>query len=225
MSPDACAEARAHVEAEALRYLGLDGHPPAPETLASVRHTLQSASDLLSFKEIHMDCALECTRGGIALGGHEIPSLQLARLGRCARGAVLLVGTLGLASDRFARMRMALGVHEGAVAQAALAALLEYHLDQLCATIQREHPHACLSPRFSPGYGDVALTHQRALLSMLGAERIGVTANDAHMMTPLKSVTAIVFLTGEHQPASRNRCQACGKLDCMYRRNGTDDIS
>jgi len=48
-------------------------------------------------------------------------------------------------------------------------------------------------PRFSPGFGDFGLEHQKAILDLVNAERLlGITVNKSYMMSPMKSVTAIM---------------------------------
>jgi len=48
-------------------------------------------------------------------------------------------------------------------------------------------------PRFSPGFGDLSLDVQPRILSLLNAQRLlGITTNTSHMMSPGKSVTAIM---------------------------------
>ncbi len=55
-----------------------------------------------------------------------------------------------------------------------------------------------LSPRYSPGYGDVCLDCQREILEFLDAYRkIGLTLTDSLMMLPIKSVTAIIGIKQE----------------------------
>ena len=47
--------------------------------------------------------------------------------------------------------------------------------------------------RFSPGYGDLALAHQKEVLKLLNAEKnVGITLTDTCLMVPTKSVSAIV---------------------------------
>ncbi len=46
--------------------------------------------------------------------------------------------------------------------------------------------------RYSPGYGDWNIEIQRDLLSLAKAERIGMKVNDASILIPRKSVTAVV---------------------------------
>lgn len=52
--------------------------------------------------------------------------------------------------------------------------------------------------RFSPGYGDLALEIQPALLGMLNASKnLGITLNKSILMTPVKSITAIMGVCDE----------------------------
>ena len=49
--------------------------------------------------------------------------------------------------------------------------------------------------RFSPGYGDRPLSMQDDLLAAVEAgKRIGLATTQGHMLTPMKSVTAIIGL-------------------------------
>ncbi len=53
-----------------------------------------------------------------------------------------------------------------------------------------------MRPRFSPGYGDLPLALQRDLFRVLEpAHRIGLTLNESLLMTPTKSVTALIGLS------------------------------
>ncbi|MFC1809363.1 vitamin B12 dependent-methionine synthase activation domain-containing protein [Candidatus Omnitrophota bacterium] len=49
-----------------------------------------------------------------------------------------------------------------------------------------------LRNRFSPGYGDWGLSEQREIMTLLQAERIGITLTEACVMIPEKSVSAII---------------------------------
>ena len=51
-------------------------------------------------------------------------------------------------------------------------------------------------PRFSPGYGDLPLSVQRDVLSVLNAEKLlGITLTDTNLMIPQKSITAILAVS------------------------------
>ena len=48
-------------------------------------------------------------------------------------------------------------------------------------------------PRFSPGFGDFPLETQRGIIPLLSTEkRIGVILSESCIMSPRKSVTAVI---------------------------------
>ncbi|MCB4791222.1 MAG: hypothetical protein LHV68_04975 [Elusimicrobia bacterium] len=58
--------------------------------------------------------------------------------------------------------------------------------------INNEHKKNKMTKRFSPGYGDWALSGQKDFLLWLGAEQIGIKLNPNFQMLPEKSVSAIL---------------------------------
>ena len=76
--------------------------------------------------------------------------------------------------------------------------------------------------RFSPGYGDWPLEQQPELIRLAKAEQIGVKLTTSMMLTPRKSITALIGLyrkqensTAEHSPKG---CAACTQKNCPSRR-------
>ena len=75
-----------------------------------------------------------------------------------------------------------------------------------------------LRPRFSPGYGDFSIEHQRDIARVLDtARRIGLTVTDSLMLAPMKSVTAVIGVA-ETEGCTEAGCGNCGKKDCEFRR-------
>lgn len=75
-------------------------------------------------------------------------------------------------------------------------------------------------PRFSPGYGDLPLALQRDIFHALDcARKIGLTLNDSLMMSPAKSVTAIIGITDRAGENTGKDCTGCDKQDCVFRKN------
>ena len=72
-------------------------------------------------------------------------------------------------------------------------ALASAAAEALCDSVNRTIAEGLsLKPRFSPGYGDVPLSVQGPILRRLRADStLGITLNEAFLMTPVKSVTAI----------------------------------
>ena len=72
------------------------------------------------------------------------------------------------------------------------------------------------SARFSPGYCDWPMKEgQAALIPFLQPDSIGISASDSGMMTPRKSITAVV-ITAEQMPTA-SPCFLCVR-DCAHRR-------
>jgi cobalamin-dependent methionine synthase I len=69
------------------------------------------------------------------------------------------------------------------------------------------------SSRFSPGYGDFNISFQKQLLDILYADRIGIYYNEANMMFPQKTVTAIVKFA-----KFNSGCKVCSKEDCNFKK-------
>lgn len=75
--------------------------------------------------------------------------------------------------------------------------------------------------RFSPGYGDWSLDQQPDLFRLSGAAEIGIKLSSAMMMTPRKSITAIIGLFKKKIDNKKNNiihnCLLCNKTDCSSR--------
>lgn len=113
---------------------------------------------------------------------------------------VYLCGTVGAAFDAWQRRLSVTSAADALVAQAIGAAAIERTMDEL----ERETaaavlaPGETLSPRRSPGYGDLPLTLSREILEHLDApRRIGVTLTESLLLVPSKSVTAVCTVVRE----------------------------
>lgn len=77
------------------------------------------------------------------------------------------------------------------LADAAASSAVEDACDACCESIESELG-VKLMPRFSPGYGDLPMNIQPALLTLTNARRdLGLTVGSGCMLSPIKSVTAI----------------------------------
>ena len=133
----------------------------------------------------------------------------------------MLAATLGTEIDyllyRYGRFEMSRAV----VLQAASAAMIETYCDMVCEELAEryEAKGLYLRPRFSPGYGDLSLSCQPDLLQELEAgKRIGIKLTESLLMTPSKSVSAVVGVSKKPHRCEVKGCEACGKTDCLYRR-------
>lgn len=138
----------------------------------------------------------------------------------CER-VVLFAATLGIQVDQLIARYSRIRITEGVVLQAAAAAMVEEYCDICQAKIGREMKAAgwYMRPRFSPGYGDFPLDHQKDIVSVLQCpKKIGLTVTDSLLLAPVKSVTAIIGLSRDEQPCHKHGCEECKKMDCQFRR-------
>lgn len=204
---------------EALRYLGCRTEEPA--MLAAVEKALQELGAVAAPRWLYRILPLERPAEGVlALGGLTIESQGLARHLQGCRQAALFAATLGAPVDRLLAARARTGMSGAVVVQAAAAAMIEAYCDECCQQLQRELPPGLYQrPRFSPGYGDLPLPLQPALLALLDApKRIGLTATESCMLAPSKSVTAFIGLTREQESCHTAKCAACPNTDCPFRK-------
>ena len=99
---------------------------------------------------------------------------------------------------------------------------MEEYCDQIHEKLEKElrKEEKYLRPRFSPGYGDFSITYQKELLQVLdAAKKIGLTMTESYMLTPVKSVTAVIGISKTNEQCHRSGCESCDKTDCLYRRS------
>lgn len=146
-------------------------------------------------------CPLALRQDEVLLGnttqpGIAVHSAALAKNLRGCRRAVVFAATVGLLPDRLVRRFSMTDMAAALLVQGIGAERVEALCDAFCQKLAAEYGGT--RPRFSPGYGDLPLALQRDIFALLDCgRRIGVTLGDSLLMTPTKSVTAIVGLTGE----------------------------
>ncbi len=208
---------------EIFRYLGYkNGAQPEGAALEMIEQAEQKVRDAAEPKSAHRLMELSFpARGAVLIGNVRIESAALRRNLEGCTGAYLFAATLGAGVDRLISRLTALGrSSEALAAQAAAAALIEDYCDEVNDALQREAAARGLKlrPRFSPGYGDFSIAHQRDITRELDtARRLGLTVTESLMLAPMKSVTAVIGLS-ETGGCTGGGCEACAKTDCNFRR-------
>lgn len=207
-------------EEEALRYLGAKGVPDA-QTLALLRAAADELDACAAPRYAALRVPVEVVGARVALQAFTADSPALAaRLSGC-REAYLFAATLGAQVDRAMARLSRTEVARAFALQACAASALECFSDDACAVLAAEcaSKGLFLRPRFSPGYGGFSIEHQTELLCALQADRrLGLAETDSHMLTPLKSITAVIGLSPEKQPCAQHKCAQCDNLSCEYRK-------
>ena len=224
------------VRQEMYRYMGCGGAAPAPEVASEAEQCLSELRASVEPKTVWRRFPLEFPgEGTVRIEGMEIRSSALFRNLAGCREVFLMGATLGLSPDRMTARAQAAGkVSRAVMIQAAAAALIEEVCDELNEQLRLEaaRENKTLRPRFSPGYGDFSLEHQRGLFRILELQkRIGVTLTEHLLMMPSKSVTAVIGISdvppdtlyGKRGDEQESGCDACGRVDCSFRKSTREE--
>ena len=120
-------------------------------------------------------------------------SAESAALAKCLSGckeAYLFAVTLGMQNERWLHRLSLLSPAKHFLADALSSAYAEAAADYANALLEKEKT---LTNRFSPGYGDLPLALQKEIFALLDCpKRIGLHLNQSLLLSPTKSVTAII---------------------------------
>ena len=178
---------------EVLRYLRAEADG---EIEALIEDCLAECAGALTGAGVcYRICDLNFEDGFAVICGRKIESHDLAHaLAGC--GEVILFGaTVGLDMDRLIAKYSRLCPSRALCLDAIGDERIEALCDAFCAQMQQRTGSA-LGVRFSPGYGDLPLSYQRELFAILDCPRmIGLTLGESLLMSPSKSVTALVGIS------------------------------
>lgn len=182
-------------EREVFRYMG--AREATDEVCAMLRAVVDEAGNCFSGRVCAMECPVSIDGNMIDFGFCSVESRDLSKaLAGCA-SAMVFAATVGMEIDRLIARYQHLSPARALALQALGAERVEALCDVFCRTRAAEYETRGLSlrPRFSAGYGDLPLSFQHDLFRALECpKRIGLTLNDSLLMSPTKSVTAIVGL-------------------------------
>ena len=173
---------------EILRYALCRQADEAMETLLD--ECLEEALPVLSYRVCWTEVSVAVEGRRVRLGDMELTSRTLAKhLAGCEK-AVVFAATVGVGIARLIAKYGHISPAKGLLLQAIGTERIEALCDAFCAELEGG------KARFSPGYGDLKLMAQQDIFALLDCpKRIGLTLNDSLIMSPSKSVTAIVGLT------------------------------
>lgn len=183
---------------EIRRYLGMiraDEDHTADELIEECAALMEEAAHP---RFTYVRYPLIFQNGFPCIESHVIESRNLAdNLAGC-REVVIMACTLGPDVDRLIQKYSILSMSKAAVLQACGAAMIEEVCDHVNDLIRIEagRDRLVTHPRFSPGYGDLSLETQKLVFSLINLPKeIGLTLNRSMLMTPFKSVTALIGLS------------------------------
>ncbi len=125
-----------------------------------------------------------------------VKSLKLSKNLCGCKEAFVFCATLGIEVDRLIQKYAKIEPSRSVVINSIASALIEEFCDYL-NNLLKENKELC--PRFSAGYGDFSITHQKDILDALDAnKRLGISLTESYMMTPTKTVTAVIGIKNKY---------------------------
>ena len=210
--------------AEAFRYLGIKGVPDN----ATIQLAYECEKILLAemapkfcwaYADIfeNSDNSVKLSGYALSLSGNDLS----AHLDGCC-GAVLLAATLGNGVDMLLRKTQAQDMAKAVILDAMASAAIEQVCDEAEKEIAEKMENKHFTWRFSPGYGDFPIEVQKDFLTALNAQKvIGLCASQSGMLTPTKSVTAVIGVHEKSVQQQKHSCESCNMRDrCNYRKTG-----
>ncbi len=177
---------------EILRYLHTNAEDA--QSLALIDECIGEISGKLTPRAVYREYDIGKKRdGSLELGFCSVISKDLAKALDGCGSIVLFAATLGSEADR-----LLLRYTKTSPARAlVLDAVLSERIEALCDMLETEITMGKGSrPRFSAGYGDLPIELQKDIFCALDCEKhIGLTLTESLLMSPTKSVTAIIGIT------------------------------
>lgn len=176
-------------EREILRYARCgDGDE---QTKKLMQECLGEAKGVLQGKVCFAELPCRVEGEKIDLQAFSLVSRDLVKNLQGCSHVVIFAATLGVGVDRLIRKYQQVSPAKAVMLHAIGAEQIEGVCDEFCKYLEAEKGRC--RPRFSPGYGDVALETQKQFFDLLQCEKhLGLYLNESLLMSPSKSVTAFV---------------------------------
>lgn len=191
-----------------------------PRISALIDTCIIEAEPLLDYRVSYTTDGIVRTKDYLSFCGIRTSSTTIKKAVNGCGKVTLFAATIGAPFDRLIARYGRLEPSKALIFQAIGAERIESLCDAFCDKMNTDLNAfgKSLRPRVSPGYGDIPLEMQRQIFRVLDCERkIGLTLNESLLMSPSKSVTAIVGI-GSNLLSPSNPCDGCDKADCIYKR-------
>ena len=204
-----------YCEKEILRYAGCK--EADNEIAVLLKRCIGEIKDKLTYKLCYRKISVKIDGDTCDFGEFCLKSKKLSLNLKGCQSVILFAATVGIEIDRLITKYGRISPSKAFMLQAIGTERIESLCNAFCADISKEYNMGA-KPRFSPGYGDLPLESQKDVFSVLLPEKyIGLTLTDSLLMSPSKSVTAIMGLTPNKETQYKSKCGTCDKKDCAYR--------
>ena len=159
---------------EILRYLGYRGKPADEIIQKQIQTCIQELEEAMTPKAVFRTYDVVVTgENQLNIGGMEIQSKQLSMHIKGCKQASVFAATLGAKVDLLIQRYNILDMSKAVILQACAATAIEEYCDQRQATPGGSRGARLISaaPIQFPVYGNFPITHQKALLGLLDAQK------------------------------------------------------
>lgn len=175
---------------EILRYAGCKKE--TFETTVLLNNCISELSDKISNKVCYTELSVQVTNDVCDFQVITTKSAGLSKNLKNCKKVILFAATIGIEIDRLISKYGRISPSKALMFQAIGSERIETLCEIFCKEISDRYK-TDLTPRFSPGYGDLSLSVQEEIFEILKCSKnIGLTLNDSLLMSPTKSVTAFV---------------------------------
>lgn len=144
-----------------------------------------------TYKVCYAQTDITVSGNTVDLGFTEVNSADLAKNLKNCKKAVIFAASVGLDIDRLIIKNNTLSPAKAVLFQAIGSERVESLCDIFNDEIKEKYGKT--RPRFSAGYGDLKLEMQKDIFAFLDCgKKIGISLGENLLMTPSKSVTAII---------------------------------
>lgn len=203
---------------EVMRYAG--AVKPDESALNLFKNMSEELKGKLSYRVCWSEFPVKNNGDSLDLSFAETNSKDLKKNLMTCEKIILFAATIGIYLDRMILKYSKVSPSKALMLQAIGAERIE----SLCnifnsdMTEQFKAKEKYTMPRFSPGYGDLDISFQTEIFKALDCPRkIGLSLNKSLLMSPSKSVTAIIGISDRCPAPSAKNCGACKKYDCNFR--------
>ena len=205
---------------EILRYAGVRGDAPELEDILA--SCIAETSGRLTYKVCYRELPISVSDEVLDLGFCRTASSGLKKNLNGCSSIILFAATVGIEIDRLIARYSAISPTKALMLQAIGAERIESlcNLFNIEISEQKKAEGYSTRPRFSAGYGDFSIEAQKEIFAALDCSRkIGLSLNQSLLMSPSKSVTAIIGISKDGRTCDvAEKCEACDKRNCEYRR-------
>ena len=184
-------------KAEILRYMAVDKSCSDDSIMALVDECIAECdkNNVFSYNVCYTKLCVSVSECNVKIGEMNFKSNYFSNVLSSCDEAMIFAATLGIGIDRLTERYKIISPAKSLVFQAIGAERIEALCDMFCDDIKKEYSDCENMSRFSPGYGDFDIGFQKEIFKLLNCPKnIGLSLCDSFIMSPSKSVSAIIGL-------------------------------